>query len=79
MVDLSPTPVKKDMSMYEIKGSVDMIDERIKELLRHRGEVACGDYEWDCEVSKKEYFRLLKVRDRLRSLVIDRATKAMGL
>jgi len=80
MVDITASaPVRKELTMYEIKTSVEMLDERIKELLRHRGEVACGEYRWDSEETKKEYFHLKKVRSKLRGIVINRATSSVGL
>ena len=80
MIDISsPTPVRKELTTYEIKTSVEMIDERIKELLRHRGEVACGEHKWDSEEAKKEYFELKKIRSKLRGIVIRRAANSVGL
>ena len=80
MVDItSSTPVRKELTMYEIKTSVEMLDERIKELLRHRGEFACGEYRWDREDLRQEYFHLKKVRSTLRGIVIRRATSSVGL
>jgi len=79
MISLEPAKVKKEMSMYEIKSSLEMIDERIKELLAHRGEVSCGGYEWDSGGFKEEYFKLKKVRKKLRGVAIQRAVVSTGL
>jgi hypothetical protein len=60
------------MSTYDLKFGMEMIDEKLKELERHRGEVACGDHRWDDPAAKKEWFELKAVRSGLRQVGIDR-------
>jgi|TARA_B100000085_G_scaffold95190_1_gene86327 hypothetical protein len=80
MVDInSPSPVRKGLNAFEIKTYIEMIDERLRELLRHRAEVASGEYHWDSDKSKQEYYHLRKVRTKLRGIVIERATSSVGL
>ena len=49
---------------------VDAIDDRMKELCRHRGENACGDYMWDNEKAKAEFCKLKKQRRDIREKII---------
>ena len=59
------------MSTWEIKQRVDAINERMKELLRSRAEVAGGDYIWTPVEHKTEYFDLLAKRKKLNAQLID--------
>jgi len=63
--------LRKPTSVWELKQVIELIDERCKELLRHRGEVATGDYLWDNKEAKAEFFRLSKKRSAIRKKIID--------
>ena len=63
--------IRKPASVWEMKQIIEMIDERIGELLRHRGENACGDYLWDDDKAKAEFFKLVKTRKDIRKKILD--------
>ena len=63
--------LKKPTSVWEMKQIIEMIDERTVELLRHRGENACGDYLWDSDKAKAEYMKLNKQRISIRKKILD--------
>ena len=63
--------LRKPTSVWELKQVIELIDERCKELLRHRGEVATGDYLWDNKEAKAEFFRRSKKRSAIRKKIID--------
>ena len=63
--------LRKPTSVWELKQIIELIDERCKELRRHRGEVATGDYLWDNREAKAEYFKLSKRRKAIRQKIID--------
>jgi len=65
-----PEP-SKPMSVWEMKQIIEMIDERTGELLRHRGENAVGDYHWDSDKAKAEFFKLAKQRKEIRKKILD--------
>jgi hypothetical protein len=54
-----------------MKQIIEMIDERIGELLRHRGENATGDYLWDSDKAKAEFFKLAKQRKDIRQKILS--------
>ena len=68
-------PVKKPYSIWELKQVIDAIDERRKRLVRHRGEVAGGEYVWDNENARKEYAELGKKRGKALVLLTSAALK----
>ena len=63
--------LRKPASVWEMKQVIEMIDERTVELLRHRGENACGDYLWDSDKAKAEFFKLAKQRNEIRKKILD--------
>ena len=63
--------IRKPASVWELKQIIELIDERIGELLRHRGENACGDYLWDSDKAKAEFFKLVKNRKDIRKRILD--------
>jgi len=63
--------IRKPASVWEMKQIIEMIDERTGELLRHRGENATGDYLWDCDKAKAEFFKLVKQRKEIRQKILD--------
>ena len=63
--------LRKPTSVWELKQVIELIDERSKELLRHRGEVATGDYLWDNDEAKAEYFKLSRRRRAIRQKIIE--------
>lgn len=63
--------IRKPASVWELKQIIELIDERIGELLRHRGENACGDYLWDSDKAKAEFFKLVKNRKDIRKKILD--------
>jgi len=63
--------IRKPASVWEMKQVIEMIDERTGELLRHRGENATGDYLWDSDKAKAEFFKLAKQRKDIRKKVLD--------
>ena len=63
--------IRKPASVWEMKQIIEMIDEHTGELLRHRGENACGDYLWDSDKAKAEFFKLVKQRKGLRKKILD--------
>ena len=65
-----PEP-KKPVSVWEMKQIIELIDERSAELLRHRGENAVGDYHWDNDKAKAEFFKLVKQRKEIRQKILD--------
>ena len=65
-----PDP-KRPSSVWELKQIIEHTDERMKELCCHRGENACGDYLWDSDKAKAEFFKLVKQRKEIRKRVLD--------
>tara|TARA_R110002020_G_scaffold34480_3_gene104841 strand:+ start:1238 stop:1462 length:225 start_codon:yes stop_codon:yes gene_type:complete len=65
-----PEP-KKPASVWELKQIIELIDERMTELRRHRGENACGDYIWDSDKAKAEYIKLHGQRIAIRKKILD--------
>ena len=63
--------LRKPTSVWELKQIIELIDERTKELCRHRGENACGDYIWDNDKAKAEYYKLKKQRNEIRGKILD--------
>ncbi len=63
--------IRKPTSVWELKQIIEMIDERTGELLRHRGENAVGDYHWDSDKAKAEFFKLVKQRKEIRKKILD--------
>ena len=68
-------PLKKPVSVWELTQVLANVVERRQELLRHRGEVAGGNYVWDNEKARLEYNELGKTRraimSKLCSLKLD--------
>jgi len=68
-------PLKKPVSVWELTQVLANVVERRQELLRHRGEVAGGNYVWDNEKARLEYNGLGKTRraimSKLCSLKLD--------
>jgi len=52
---------------------LEAIDERMKELGWHRGEVAGGGYEWSSEKARVEYFELKKQRRAIQLMMVEEA------
>ena len=65
-----PEP-KKPASVWELKQIIGLIDERMTELRRHRGENATGDYMWDSDTAKAEYIKLHGQRVAIRKKILD--------
>ena len=63
--------LRKPASVWEMKQIIELIDERIGELVRHRGENATGDYLWDDDKAKAEFFKLAKDRKHIRQKILD--------
>ena len=63
--------IRKPASVWEMKQIIEMIDERTRELLRHRGENATGDYLWDSDKAKAEFFKLAKQRKDIRKKILS--------
>ncbi len=63
--------LRKPASVWEMKQVIEMIDERQKELLRHRGENAMGEYMWDDQDAKAEWFSLNKKRTAIRQKILS--------
>jgi len=63
--------IRKPASVWEMKQIIELIDERIGELLRHRGENATGDYLWDSDKAKAEFFKLAKQRKDIRKKILS--------
>ena len=63
--------IRKPTSVWELKQIIELIDERMTELRRHRGENACGDYMWDSDKAKAEYIKLNEQRIAIRKKVLD--------
>jgi len=70
-VSLNLPDPKKPTSVWELTQIIELIDERTGELCRHRGENACGDYMWDSEKAKAEYYKLKKQRTAIRKKILD--------
>jgi len=70
-MSLNLPEIRKPASVWEMKQIIEMIDERTVELLRHRGENACGDYHWDSDKAKAEFFKLAKQRKEIRQKILD--------
>jgi len=62
-------PVKKPYSIWELRQVLDSIDERRKKLIWHRSEVAGGEYHWNSDEAKKEYYHLGKQRGKVLCLI----------
>jgi len=60
-------PLKKPVSVWELTQVLANVVERRQELLRHRGEVAGGNYVWDNEKARLEYNELGKTRRAIMS------------
>ena len=63
--------LRKPTSVWELKQIIELIDERMTELRRHRGENACGDYMWDNDKVKGEYIKLNEQRVAIRKKILD--------
>ena len=63
--------IRKPTSVWEMKQIIELIDERMTELRRHRGENACGDYMWDSDKAKAEYIKLNEQRIAIRKKILD--------
>ncbi len=63
--------LRKPASVWELKQVIEMIDERMTELRRHRGENAVGDYMWDSDTAKAEYISLNKKRTAIRQKILN--------
>jgi len=63
--------IRKPTSVWELKQIIELIDERMTELRRHRGENACGDYMWDSDKAKAEYYKLKERRTEIRKKILD--------
>ena len=63
--------IRKPTSVWELKQIIELIDERMTELRRHRGENACGDYMWDSDKAKSEYIKLNEQRIAIRKKILD--------
>ena len=58
-------PVRKPISIWEMQRVLEAVEVKITECLQHRGECAGGEYIWDDDDIKKEYFALRKKRTML--------------
>jgi len=58
-------PVRKPASIWEMQRVIEALDMKLSKCLQHRGEVAGGEYHWDDNGIKKEYFELRKKRTML--------------
>lgn len=63
--------LRNPTSVWELKQVIEMIDERMTELRRHRGEDAIGDYMWDSDTAKAEYISLNKKRNAIRQKILN--------
>ena len=70
-MSLNLPEIRKPAPVWEMKQIIAMIDERSGELLRHRGENAVGDYHWDRDKAKAEFFKLVKQRKEIRKKILD--------
>jgi len=62
-------PVKKPVSIWELKQVLEVVDERLKQLSWHRSEVAGGELIWSNKEAKKEFFGLQKKRGAILSRI----------
>ena len=58
-------PVRKPISIWEMQRVLEAIEVKITKCIQHRGECAGGEYIWDDDDIKKEYFALRKKRTML--------------
>ena len=58
-------PVRKPISIWEMQRVLEAVEVKIAKCLQHRGECAGGEYIWDDDDIKKEYFALRKKRTML--------------
>lgn len=70
-MSLNLPEIKKPTSVWELTQIMELLDERMKELCRHRGETAVGDYIWDNDKTKAEYYKLKKRRSEIRQKILD--------
>lgn len=70
-MSLNLPELKKPVTVWELKQIIELTDERMKELCRHRGENACGDYMWDSDKAKAEYYKLKERRTEIRQKILD--------
>ena len=63
--------LRKPTSVWELKQIIELIDERMTELRRHRGENATGEYMWDSDAAKAEYMKLHGQRVAIRKKILD--------
>ena len=60
-------PVRKPASVWELKKVLEAKDERRKELAWHRSECAGGNFVWNNDEAKKEFYDLGGKRKRVLS------------
>lgn len=61
----------KPLSTWEISKKIEAIEDRMKELLKRRAEVAGGDYVWDSPEIKSEYYELVAKKKQLNRELIN--------
>ena len=61
----------KPLSTWEITKKIEAIEDRTKELLKRRAEVAGGDYVWDSPQIKAEYYELVAKKKQLNRELIN--------
>ena len=61
----------KPLSTWEISKKIEAIEDRQKELLKRRAEVAGGDYVWDSPEIKSEYYELVAKKKQLNRELIN--------
>ena len=61
----------KPLSTWEISKKIEAIEDRQKELLKRRAEVAGGDYVWDLPEIKSEYYELVAKKKQLNRELIN--------
>ena len=65
----APQPDKSSAqkSPWELKQQLEAIEERMNELKKRRAEVAGGDYVWDNQESRREFYELCKKRKTINA------------
>ena len=61
----------KPLSTWEISKKIEAIEDRQKELLKRRAEVAGGDYVWDSPEIKFLYYELVAKKKQLNRELIN--------
>ena len=61
----------KPLSTWEITKKIEAIEDRMKELLKRRAEVAGGDFVWDSPQIKAEYYELVAKKKQLNRELIN--------